>query len=184
MLSRTPGRNGIGTLRSLVIGLFHLNTVKIASCAERLRRRRQVKFLGLFYSVERMELAIHQYSGVIAVRADGVGIVRNQYQRPVLALFEQFRATSVVKAAVAHGSDLVDQETIELDGYRERKCQSCPHAARVVPDRLTQIASQFGKLLDERNGLFVIDPVHPANETQIVHAGQVRLKSAAKCQRP
>ena len=58
------------------------------------------------------------------------------------------------------------------------------HAGRIAFHRLAKIYAEFREFLDESDLVLGIDAINPADEAQIVEAGERSLKSAAKGQRP
>ncbi len=55
-----------------------------------------------------------------------------------------------LKAAVADGQSLVDDEDVRRDGTREREAETRLHAARIRAHRLVDIVAQLGELDDLR----------------------------------
>src|SRR5206468_2414381 len=86
---------------------------------------------GLVQAVLLVQLAGDQYRGSVAMCADVCRIVRYDNHCPITASFEQLPIALFVEPGVAHGDDLVDKKTIELDDHRNREGEARPHPRRI-----------------------------------------------------
>ena len=88
------------------------------------------------------------------------------------------------KSGIADRHNLVNKETVKIHNHGYCKRQPCAHAGGVGLHRLAEIQAEFGEFLNEVDGVFRIDAIDAANESQIIKAGQSALEGSSKCKRP
>ena len=133
---------------------------------------------------EEVEFTFDHDTGVVAVGFDEVGVVGDDDHRAVAALFKEFDLAAFVKALVADGDDFVDEVTIELDDHGEGEGEAGAHAGGVAFDGLAQVVTELGELLDKRDFVLGGGVVNPADEAEVVEAGEGSLKAAGEGERP
>jgi hypothetical protein len=118
-----------------------------------------------FQVIEREQLALREHERSLASLTHKRWIVRNKNHRSVFSFFEQFIFAARSKAVVAHGTNFIDKEAIEIHSKGNAKSQARAHAGRIVLYGLSQITPQFCKIFQKGDLVIGVYTVHPADKS-------------------
>ena len=147
-------------------------------------RRAVVEGVCILDAIEIEKAALMKYTGMLTVRADDSGIMRDQDERAITALFEEFDMAPMTKPSIADRQAFIDEKAIEFDRHRQGESQAHCHTGRVVKNRLAKIDAEFGELLNKRHERPPLHAVDSADELQVVEPCEMRLKGTRERQRP
>jgi hypothetical protein len=130
------------------------------------------------------QLAFDDHRGVVTVIFDEARAMGDDDHGLVSALLEEFDLTPCREASVTNRHDLIDEIAVEVDDHGEGEGQSGAHPGRVKAHGLTEVFTQFGKVLDVVKFVFEGYSIDPTDEAEVVQAGQMSLKTTGKGQGP
>src|ERR1700730_3661893 len=123
-----------------------------------------------------MQPTLVQHHRVFAVKLDRVRIMGHEDEGAIPALLEELYVAAMVKTHITDDQRFIDQETIELDGHRQRKRRTGQHALRIMHDRFAEKYTEFRKLFNKRHQRLVIHAVDATDEFQVIEACEVTLE--------
>ena len=94
-------------------------------------------------TVKLLKIDQDQYGRTVTVLTHIAWVVRDDDHGPVFALFKQLNAAFLMKTAIAHSHDFVDQEAVKLHHHADGKSQAGAHASGIAFDRFAQVAAEL-----------------------------------------
>jgi hypothetical protein len=143
-----------------------------------------MKLEGILLTAEIKEFPTLQDSSTFTVSMNMMRFMGHKYKCPIFALLEKLYVAFFMESAVPDSDDLVNEETVEIHRHGDGKREACAHTRGVGSDRLVQVFTELGKILNEWQRLLKMSTINPADKPQIVRSGETSLETAGKRKGP